>query len=135
MLLRQPDFVVHLYIEDGRFVIRDLGGERLMSWTAPVPIEKRNHEAYHVQEYVAQRLRRVQPRAAVQGLHIVLPDGRLLSPHLPFSKLWREAHGAEPSVHDAEPSAITVVTKCLAWHVCLLCRGGPGVWGGGLFRG
>ena len=103
MLLRRPDFVVQLSIEEGRFVVRDLGGEILLSWDLPAPGEQYPYpEGYcRVHEYVAWKLREQRPTA--QALHIVF-NHRSLSPGLRFNQLMREVHGAESSTS-------TMVTK------------------------
>ena len=107
MLLRRPDFVVQLSIEEGRFVVRDLGGEMRLSWDLPAPGEQ-YPEAYCVQEYVAFHLRKERARA--QALRIVLPDNRVLSPRLRYTQLLREVNGAESST-----STMVTKFKFLEW--------------------
>ena len=107
MLLWQPDFVVQLSIENGRGVVRDMGGEMRLSWDLPAPGEQ-YPEAYCVQEYVAFHLRKERARA--QALRIVLPDNRVLSPRLRYTQLLREVNGAESST-----STMVTKFKFLEW--------------------
>ena len=100
MLLWQPDFVVQLSIENGRFVVRDMGGEMRLSWDLPAPGEQ-YPERDRVQEYVARKLREQRPTA--QALQIVF-NHRSLCTGLRFNQLMREVHGAESSTS-------TMVTK------------------------
>ena len=95
MLLRRPDFVVQLSIEEGRFVVRDLGGEMRLSWDLPAPGEQ-YPERDRVQEYVARKLREQRPTA--QALQIVF-NHRSLCTGLPLrvNQLVREVHGTESS--------------------------------------
>ena len=100
---RPKDRVVQLFIDcDGRFVIRDLAGLELMSWTYPHPplcrtMKPLYYDSCSVQDYVATCLRRQPQWRTTQALRIVLPDGRELWHGVRFSELSRELLGAEPS--------------------------------------